>query len=56
MYEHAGDYDQSWDKDVHFVVSHNYFADMSRKVYCGNMFEVIGKRCGSVGRGDVSGA
>lgn len=25
MYEHAGDYDQPWDPDVHFVVSKDFF-------------------------------
>ena len=46
MYESAGDYDQPWDKDVHFVISSNSFTDFNMRVYCGNMFEVIGHRCG----------
>ena len=46
MYESAGDYDQPWDKDVHFVISSNSFTDFNMRVYCGNMFEVIGHRWG----------
>lgn len=39
------DYDEPWDKDVHFVTSHDSFKTFSSQVFCGNMFEVIGKRC-----------
>lgn len=43
MYVHAGDYDQAWDPDVHFVSSDEWFKKFSTQVRCGNMFEIIGK-------------
>ena len=44
MYEHAGEYEQPWDADVHFVASDDSFHTFHTRVYCGNMFEVIGHR------------
>ncbi len=43
MYAKAGDYDQAWDPDVHFITSDNYFSSFNTHVRCGNMFEVIGR-------------
>lgn len=43
MYARPGDYDQPWDKDVHFVTSADFFATFSTRVRCGNMFEVVGR-------------
>ncbi|KAI8465440.1 MAG: hypothetical protein J3K34DRAFT_525363 [Monoraphidium minutum] len=42
MYEKAGDWDSSWDPDVHFVRSDDYFRSTSSKVQCGNQFELMG--------------
>ncbi|KAG1664895.1 hypothetical protein FOA52_006241 [Chlamydomonas sp. UWO 241] len=42
MYEKPGDYDHPWDKDVHFVTTHDLFSNHKVVVRCGNMFEVIG--------------
>ncbi|GBF87767.1 hypothetical protein Rsub_00478 [Raphidocelis subcapitata] len=42
MFEKAGDWDSSWDPDVHFVRSDDYFRSMRSKVQCGNQFELLG--------------
>ncbi|KIY95933.1 hypothetical protein MNEG_12030 [Monoraphidium neglectum] len=42
MYEKAGDWDSSWDPDVHFVRSDDYFRSIKSKVQCGNQFELMG--------------
>jgi hypothetical protein len=44
MYQAAGSYDQAWDSDVHFAVSSDAFMNFKIRGYCGNMFEIIGKR------------
>ena len=34
-----------WDKDIHFVASHDFFKSAHNKlVSCGNQFELIGKK------------
>jgi hypothetical protein len=33
-----------WDKDIHFVVSHDMFKTQKRLVACGNQFEVLGSQ------------
>ena len=39
-----GPYPQ-WDKDMHFVTSHDFFKSAhSKLVSCGNQFEVIGRK------------
>jgi hypothetical protein len=52
MYAKPGDWDTSWDPDVHLVRSDDFFKTIKKRVPCGNQFELMGRqvRWGGGGR------
>ena len=44
MYAKPGDWDTSWDPDVHLVRSDDFFKTIKKRVACGNQFELMGRQ------------